>query len=208
MIKALSLIFESEAAWNRVALAQRSLRYIVLFYLLPMMLTVAVVEGIGLVKWGRWQSQLGDFKRFTPMEAFLTEAGQLVLMALVILIGAHLVKAIAETFRTGDSYTKALTVVIYGLSPVFLFRLLDAIPTVNLWIPWGVGIALTVKILYHGVPRIMLPDPPQAMGLYLMSSLLLVMVGGMERLVSIGFLGGKFKPMSDFISHIAAMLHF
>jgi hypothetical protein len=207
MIKALFLIFAPETAWNRVALAQRNMRFIVPFYLLPMMLTVAVVEGFGLVKWGRWQSQLGNYKRFTPAEAVLTEAMELALMALVILIGAHLIKAIAETFRQRHTYTQALTVVIYGLSPVFLLRLLDVVPTLNLWIPWGIGIALTVKILYHGAPRIMLPDPPQAMGLYLMSCLLLVMVSGMERLLTIGYLTGKFKPMADTISHIAAMLH-
>jgi hypothetical protein len=208
MIKALFLIFAPEMAWNRVALAQRSFRFIMLFYLLPMLLIVGGVEVFGLVKWGHWQSRFGDFKRFTPMEAVLSEFGQLVLMALVIVISAHLVKVMADTFRGRNTYTQALTVVIYGFSPVFLLRLMDVVPKINLWIPWAVGIVLTIKILYHGVPRVMQPDPPHAMGLYFMSSLLLLMVSGMERLLSIGYLNGRFKSVTDVISQIAAKLHF
>ena len=60
MIKALFLIFEPETAWNKLALARRSLGYLLGLYLLPMMLIVAVVEGVGLVKWGRWQSTMGN----------------------------------------------------------------------------------------------------------------------------------------------------
>ena len=98
--------------------------------------------------------------------------------------------------------------VIYGLSPVFLFRLLDVFPTVNLWLPWAFGIMLTTKILYTGVPRIMLPDPPDAFGLYLMSALLLAMVTALERFVTVGCLGGNFKPVENFISDLATRLPF
>ena len=57
---------------------------------------------------------------------------------------------------------------------------------------------LSIKILYHGVPRIMLPDPPDAFGLYLMSALLLTMVTGRgtihHRLMS----GRKFQTGGHF----------
>jgi hypothetical protein len=89
-----------------------------------------------------------------------------------------------------------------------LFRLLDVFPTVNLCLPWAIGIMLTAKILYHGVPRIMHPDPPVAFGLYVMSAILLAMVTGLERFITAGCLGGSFKPVDSLISNLAARLPF
>lgn len=208
MIKALFLIFEPEATWNRIALSRRGVGYVVGLYLLPMMLIVGVVEGFGLVKWGRWQSTMSAIKVFPVREALIYETAELLLMALIILAGAHFIKALGDTFQVRHTYANTLNVVIYGLSPVFLFRLLDVLPTVNLWLPWAIGIMLTTKVLYTGVPRIMLPDPPDAFGLYLMSALLLAMVTALDRFITAGCLGGSFKPVANFISDLAARLPF
>ncbi len=54
----------------------------------------------------------------------------------------------------------------------------------------------------------MLPDPPDAFGLYLMSALLLAMVTALERFITAGCLGGSFKPVENFISDLAARLPF
>jgi hypothetical protein len=208
MIKALFLIFEPEAAWNKLALARRGPGHLVGLYLLPMMLIVAVFEGVGLVKFGRWQSTLGHVKYFKVSEAVMYEALQLLLMAVVILVCAHLIKLLGNTFHVRNTYTSAFTVVIYGLSPVFLFRLLDVFPNLILWVPWGIGIMLTIRTLYHGVPRIMLPDPPDAFGLYFMSALLLAMVTALERFITAGCLNGSFKPVGNLVSDLAARLPF
>jgi len=208
MIKALFLIFEPEAAWNRVALSRRGLGSIAGLYLMPMMLIVGVAEGFGLVKWGRWQSGMAQIKIFQVREALIYETAELLLMAVVILAGAHFIKALGDTFHVRNTYAQSLTVVIYGLSPVFLLRLLDVSPTISLWMPWAIGIMLTIKVLYHGVPRIMLPDPPDAFGLYLMSALLLAMVTALERFITAGCLGGSFKPVDNFISDLATKLPF
>ena len=208
MIKALFLIFEPEAAWNRIALSQRGISFIVGLYLSPMMLIVGGVEFLGLVKWGRWQPALDQIKHFKVSEALIYETAEMLLMAIVILAGAHFVKTLGDTFHVRHTYASALTVVVYGLSPVFMLRLLDVFPTINLWLPWAIGIMLTTKVLYHGVPRIMLPDPPDAFGLYLMSALLLAMVTALERFISAGCLGGSFKPVENMISDLAAKLPF
>jgi fumarate reductase subunit D len=208
MIKALFFIFEPEETWNRVALSRRGLGYVAGLYLLPMMLIVGAVEGLGLVKWGRWQSAMGQIKIFSVREALVYEMAELLMMVLIILAAAHFMKALGDTFHARNTYTQTLTVVIYGLSPVFLLRLLDAFPTVNLWLPWAIGIMLTTKILYHGVPRIMLPDPPDAFGLFFMSALLLAMVTALERLITAGCLGGTFKPVDSLLSDLAARLPF
>jgi hypothetical protein len=208
MIKALFLIFEPVAAWNRVALSRRGIGHIVGRYLLPMMLIVGVAEFFSLVKWGRWQSDMAQIKIFPAREALIYETAEMLLMVIVILAGAHFIKALGDTFHVRHTYTNTLTVVIYGLSPVFLLRLLDVFPMVNLWLPWAIGIMLSIKVLYHGVPRIMLPDPPDAFGLYLMSALLLAMVTALERFITGSCLGGNFKPVENLVTSLAARLPF
>jgi len=208
MIKALFLIFEPETAWNRVALSRRSPVSIVGLYLLPMMLIVGAVEFFGLVKLGRWQPGMGHIHKFPVKEALIYETAEMLLMALCMLAAAHLIKALGDTFHVRQTYANTLTVVIYGLSPVFLLRLLDVFPVVSLWLPWGIGIMLTVKVLYHGVPCILLPDPPSAFGLYFMSAVLLAMVTGLERFITYLCLGGSCEPVKTFVSHLAARLPF
>lgn len=172
------------------------------------MLIVGGVEFIGLVRWGRWQPALDQIKIFPWRDALIYETAGMLFMAVIILAAAHFLKALGDTFHARHTYASALTVAVYGLSPVFLLRLLDVFPTVNLWLPWAIGIMLTAKILYHGVPRIMQPDPPSALGLYFMSTLLLAMVTALERLITAGCLAGSFKPVDNFVTHLAARLPF
>ena len=208
MIKALFLIFEPMVAWDRVVQARRSLGFILGLYLLPMMLLVAAAEGFGLVKWGKQQFTSDFIKRFTVGEAVIYEAGQTLLMFAVMFAGAHLIKMLGDTFRGRNSYTQAFTVVAYGLSPMFLLRLLDAFQSVNPWLTWIIGIMLVFKILYHGVPMVMLPDPPHAFGLYFMSWLLLTLVTGLERFMTAWYLSGHFVPLENFVSQLATKLPF
>ena len=208
MIKALILIFEPMTGWTRVVDARRGLGFIIGFYLLPMMLLVAMAEGFGLVEWGKTQFNLDQIKKFTAGETLLYEIAQTLLMFVVILVGAQLIKSLGDTFRGRNNYTQAFTVAAYGLSPVFLLRLLDAFPSVNPWLTWIIGIMLVFKVLYHGVPMVMLPDPPHAFGLYFMSSLLLMLVTGLERFITAWYLSGHFVPLENFISQLAAKLPF
>lgn len=172
------------------------------------MLIVALAEGYGLVKWGRARPPFGDIKLYTLQEAVMYECTQMALMVIVILISTYLIKALGETFHGRHNYTQSFTVVAYALTPLFLVRLLDVIPTVSLWIFWGIGIVLTMKVLYTGVPRIMEPDPPHALGLYFMSALLITMVTCAERAISIGYLAGKYQPVSQVLTRITAgILH-
>jgi Yip1 domain len=208
MIKALFLIFEPHVAWERIAQSRRGLGFVLAFYLLPMMLIVTLVGGLGLVEWGKWQSATGRIQIFTLNEALIYETAQLLLMFLVVAVCAHLIKALGETFHGRHSYTQTFTVVAYGLSPVFLFRLLDVIPHMNPWLTWGLGVLASIVILYYGIPLVMQPDPPHAFGLYLMSCLLLIMVTGLERFLTAWYLSGHFAPLEDFVSNLAARLPF
>ena len=213
MIKALLLIFDPRATWEGIFRARRTMASILLIYLLPMLLFVAVVEGYGLIHWGKWQGEVGRLKKFPVGEAAIIETAEFLLSLLVVFLGAKMIKSIGETFHGRHTYAQAFTAVVYGLSPFFLLRLLDAFSWSSGWlapwvVPWSIGISLSIAVLYHGVPRMMEPDPPNAFGLFLMSALLLALVTGLMRFVTAAYLRGEFSELQVIISNLAARLPF
>jgi hypothetical protein len=113
-------------------------------------------------------------------------------LGLVLVFGCALIfRIIGEGFHRRHTYTETFLTVAYSMSPIFLLRIFDALPALNTWVCWGVGIALAVAVLYRGIPRIMKPDPSNALGLYLMCSLLLVALTGLSHYFSVLVLNEK-----------------
>jgi len=211
MIKALLLIFEPAQAWERIARAQRGFAFVLLLYLTPIVLITAAVEGFGLVRWGHWQKggdYLGYLKNFSRGEAVVYECANVLLTFGMVLLGAKIIKSLGETFHGRHTYTQTFTIVAYGLGPLFLLRLLDAFPTFGPWMTWAIGIALCVSALYQGVPRVMAPDPPHAFGLYITTAVLLVIITGLARFLTAWYLQGRFAPVEELVSRLAAQLPF
>ena len=210
MIKAFLLIFEPVQTWDGVARSQRSLMYIFVTFLLPMVILSSVAEGFGLVIWGKYRegAEYQSLRKFPPAEAVTYEMMQAVLSIAVVLIAARILKSLGETFHARHTHKEAFKTIAYGLSPLFVLRLLDAFPSVSPWTTWGVGVVLCVVVLYQGLPRVMMPDPSHAFGLYLMNSLLIVLVTGLARFVTAWYLSGHFQPVERIISAIAARLPF
>ncbi len=211
MINALLVIFEPVAAWDRIARANRSIGFITIFYLLPLLLITSFGEGYGLVRWGRERGQVREVRHehlFSRNEALIFETAQLVLSLVVVFAGAKMVKSVGETFHGRHTYRQAFTAVAYGLGPLFLLRLLDAIPKLNPWISWSIGILLSVTALYQGLPRIMAPDPSHALGLFFMASLLLILLTGLLRFITFWYLEGNFVVVENFVSKLATQLPF
>jgi hypothetical protein len=206
MIKALLLIFDPFATWERIALARRSLAFVLVAYLLPLILLASVAEGYGLVHWGKWQGEVGRIKLFPLREAVIVEAIQFLLALVVVFVGANMIKSIGETFHGRHTYTQTFTAVAYGLGPLFLLHMLDAFSGVSPWLSWAVGISLSVAALYQGLPRMLEPDPPHAFGLFIMSGLLLTLVTGLVRFVTWWYLQGGFVKLEAIISELAARL--
>jgi hypothetical protein len=205
MIKALFLIFEPGPTWERIAEAGRGLAFIIVVYLLPMWLMVATAEGFGLMHWGTSQMNYGVIKKLTVNEVVLFETARSLLMLLVIAISAGLIKWLGETFHSRQNYTQAFTVVAYGLSPLFLVQLLNVFP-MPVWLVWAMGILLALSTIYHGVPSVMKVDPTHALGLYFMSSLVVVTLTGTERFFTAWYLSGHFAPLTNTVAQFAAKL--
>lgn len=190
MIKAFFLIFEPSVAWARIVQARRAVWFIMLFHLLPTLVVVAGVEGWSLLTLGKWQPRFQRLRDFHLPEAtgfkaiqsvVIFETVQLLLMLGMVLVAALLIKIISQTFRNGCNFCQAFTVVAYGISPLLLLRLLDALPKLDPWIPWAIGITLTIWVFYQGVPMVMRPDPAHAFGLYLASIIVILLITGVFR---------------------------
>ena len=211
MLKALLLVLEPVTTWNKIFLARRGFAFILLLHLIPLLLVTSVCEGYGLVRWGKQRGQMQEvshLKPFTRGEAVLFESAQFLLSLVLVFAGAHMVKSIGETFHGRHTYTQAFAAVAYGLSPLFLLRLLDTFPSVNPWVPWTIGILLSIGAMYHGLPRMLEPDPAHAFGLFLIGSLLLALVSGLLRFVTWWYLLGKLPQVETFVSDLAARLPF
>jgi len=168
----------------------------------------SVAEGYGLVTWGKWRADIDQLRRFSPGEAVVYEVAQAILSLAIVFIAAKVLKSLGETFHGRHTFTQAFTTIAYGLSPLFVFRMLDMFPSINPWTSWTIGIVLCVAVFYQGVPRIMMPDAPHAFGLYLMNSVLVLLITGLARFVTAWYLTGHFKPVEHVISEIARRLPF
>ncbi|HWX21607.1 MAG TPA: Yip1 family protein [Candidatus Binatia bacterium] len=208
MIKALLLIVRPIATWDWIVRAQRGVVFIAVFFLVPLLVLTSAGEAYGLVYWGKWQAPVLRLKMFPVGEAVVFEVMQFALSLGVVFLGAKLVKAVGETFHGRHTFQQAFTVVAYGLSPFFFLRLLDAVNGISPWVSWAIGISLAISALYHGVPRVMQPDPPQAFGLYVASSVLLVLITLLARFITAWYLQGRFTKLEALIASLGARLPF
>jgi len=184
MIKSLLLIFDSANTWEKIAAAPQNALKVFTLSLMPLLLLSAAVEGAALIKFGREQGPLDTMKPVAQALALRYEIAQLGLSLLVVVAGAAVLQKIGQSFHRRHTYSECFTTLAYSLSPLFLLRIFAGFPAIPTWGCWAVGILLSVSALYRGIPRIMRPDPSNALGLYLLSSLLLIVVTGLAHFVA------------------------
>lgn len=155
------------------------------------MLAAAVVEGYGLTNFGYRKPGLDALVHLEPSEVFRYETLRVVFNILAILFGGLLVRsaAIGSNFRA--SFSQCATLVGYGFAPIFFMWFFDAIPGLNTWVCWGVGMALSLSVLYHGVGLMLKPDQTKGFGLYLITVLVVLFLSAIAQLYSAYLLDGR-----------------
>ena len=207
MIKALLMLIRPAPTWEGIATAGRGIMFVLFLYLLPLILLTSAVEGYGLHHWGKWQKgEVSFLKKFSEPETVVVEVAHSVLLLVVAFVGALAAKSFAGTFHRRHTYTHAFTAIAYGMGPLLVLRLADLSPEITPWVPWGVGIVLTVAVLYHGLPCVLRPDPPHAIGLYFLSSMTLVVIAGLVRLIYVFYVEGRFKGLTKIVADLIASL--
>ena len=200
MIKALLLIFEPVMTWGRIAQARWKASSVLLLYLLPLLVLTLAGELAGLHYFGKAQEYLGKPQEFGGGKLRVTGdwliaygVAQFLSSLLLVALSAKMMKSLAQTFHSRQTYTQCFTVAAYAFGPFFLLRLCDILPSMNPWATYAVGIVLTVATLYHGIPCVLEPDPPHAFGLYLSNVLLLASLGAVGRYLTLLVLAQKIQ---------------
>jgi Yip1 domain len=191
MLRVFFLLFEPAETWQKIAAARRGFSFILALHLLPFIAAITIAEGYGLMHWGRWQPRLEKIRIFSDAQiVWHFEILQAALFLLVVFIGAVLLHFASETFHGKKSFLSSFTVMAYGFSPLLLCQFLNLIPALNLFVGWGIGVALTVWIFYAGVPRVMQSQalPVHAFGVYLSAAAIAVMLSGLARAFTAMFL--------------------
>ncbi|MBI5384647.1 MAG: YIP1 family protein [Verrucomicrobia bacterium] len=193
MIRALLLIFDGAASWEKIAKAQRGFLFILCLHLLPLMVLTLGVEAYALTRLGEGRTITGKLIIVQP-QAALTYAGvSAALILAVVVSAARILQRVGRSFHNSLSYLQCLRVIGYGVSPLLLAHLLDALPSINTWVCFGLGIALTIVVLYLGVPHVLRPDPAKAMGIYLLGAVVLLVLSGLAHFLAVQILHGEFN---------------
>ncbi len=206
MIKALLLIFRPVQTWGAIDAATRSIAYVLCLHLLPLILLTSIAEGYGLMNWGRTQkAEMTFLKKYELKEVIVIETAQTLVYLALAFLGAAAAKNYAGTFHRRGNFRQAFTAVAFGLAPMLVFRLGDLVNGLNAWVPWAAGMVLSIAVLYLGLPCLLKPDPPHAFGLYVMTSLTLVVMFGLHRLITWQFFLGKFPALEKLVGTLAGL---
>lgn len=191
MFRALLLIFDAEESWKKIAKPPRGLLFILFVHLLPLLLIALGVEAFAMSRLGEGRTltgQLNPVQRPAVLAFFATAMILNLGMAFAV---AKLLQWIASSFRDRATYLQCFTVIAYGLSPLYLAHLLDALPGLNTWVCFGIGIALSVASVFHGIPEVMRPDAAKGFGVALIAAVIMLVSGGLIHFLSIQVLHGE-----------------
>jgi hypothetical protein len=208
MIKTVLLLVAPVSTWESIFRARKSVGFVTITFLVPMLLLGCFVEGYGLVRWGKLQGEFSHIFNFKTGEVVVFEALQFLVLLILVILNAGLLKSTCGTFQGRQTFEQGFRAIAYGMGPYLLLRCLDAFQSVTPWVSWLIGILLTLGVLYHGVPKIMDPDPAHAFGLFVVTCLLLFFSTGLLTFVTALTLKGEFPKLMSFISGLAARLPF
>jgi hypothetical protein len=190
MLRAVNLTISPEAGWQKTALNPPNVFAVLLLSILPVMIASLAVEGYGLVKLGEAFGELGRHQvaaaRVVKYSGFYGAAS-----LAVILVGAWLLRNVGRTFNLQATYSAWLLLIGIAYTPVFLARIIDGVPAIHSWICWAVGVALSMRILYHGVGGWLRPEQTKGFGLFLLSFIYILVLSGLVHFAAIQVLQGK-----------------
>ena len=192
MFKAFQLLFVPGRAWTTVVEANRGIASMVIISLFPLLILTAAAEGYAINHWGL--NILSGNKNVTLSLSRVLhfEAVQFGVSWVMVIAGAVLIRWLSESFHFYPRFLRCFTVAAFGLSPVFLARLLNCIPAMNIWFSFSLGIVGLFYVLYQGIGIVLEPEQTKGFGLYLLTSIVFAFLSTMAHMINLMVLGGKF----------------
>ncbi len=184
MIRVIALIFAPFRTWNKIAEAQRGVLFVLCVSFLPLMLGCVAVEAYSLMHWGEPRGAAENLVRIPQTVAVRYAIAQVGLLTACVFFSAYVLHAVAESFHIRTLFFQSFGAVAYGISPLVLMRLLDALPAIPSWLCWGLGVLLSISALYHGVALMLRPEQTKGLGLYLVTSIIIALSTGVSHFVA------------------------
>lgn len=180
------MLVEPSRTWEKIKNDPSSVGRLTFTLVLPLLALSALVESLGLMQLGIERGALGLRMVKAPLELVLRyQLVQVALSLLVLYGGAALLRPIGLSFHRRHSYQECFTTLAYCLSPIYLLRMLAGLPAVSTWVCFGIGVFLAVSQLYRGIPFILKPDPSSALGLFVLTCVLLVASTGLAHFLAV-----------------------
>jgi Yip1-like protein len=185
MLRALLLVVDPSRTWEAIKNDQHSVVRLSFQLVLPLLLVTSAGEAFGLMRLGFEHGRVTETLTKAPLNlAVRYEVVQAAFTLFIIYAGSALLKLVGSSFHRRHSYQECFTTLAYCIAPLLFLRMLDGVPAINTWVCFGIGIFLTLSLLYRGIPFIMRPDPSNALGLFILCSLLLLVTTGLAHFVA------------------------
>jgi hypothetical protein len=187
--KDILLVARPVQTWESIATDARGWIHAFGWFFLTGTGLLAFLDGLGL--YGREQRHIAegmtlDCPSVVQLVGF--EILQAALTTGLILILAICMTANANACHRQIRVRQTLRLLFHAAGPLVLVQFLNAIPSLNVWISWLMGLVLSLGALYHGLPRILKPDVPSAMGLFFSSAVMFTSLMLMGRLLTYWYL--------------------
>lgn len=205
--KDLLLIFSPSRTWNNIVKAGRGWAYSTFIYFLPLFGTWAFLDGWGLYRLGQQQLAKGMvINRFTLDRVLAFEFFQVGLMFLLVSISAFCISEFGNACHRRIHFRQSLLLLIHSMGPLLVIQFFDTFPELNVWIVWMIGLGLSLGALYHGLPRILKPDVPSAMGLFVSSAVIFTLLMFVGRFLTYLYIAGDFKLLDHWLDVLLQQL--
>ena len=154
-------------------------------YFVPLLLACLALECWSLVHLGHRQGLLGNLKKVSEDGAILYGCTHLFAILATLFLASAAAIWLGKSFHCEVNYSRCLVAIGYSMGPLCLGRALDAVPALNTWIAWAIGAFLAVSQLYHGIPRLLRPEPTKALGLFFLSGMVLMFLSAVGHFLAI-----------------------
>ena len=154
MTNAIALLYSPEKEWQKLSDKKQTVseiyfKFLIFFAAIP---PVAAFIGSTYVGW----NISGETHKLTSSSALQLSIAAYVAILVAVAVIAGFVHWMAKTYGSGPRYRRCLKLTAYSFTPMFLVGISGSFPI--LWLDMLlslVAIALSVNLLYKGVPIIM-----------------------------------------------------
>ena len=183
MVRALLLIILPQPTWQRIAESRWNSLIVFFVSFVPLLAFVTAAEATGMTMLGASVNDFGRTIEVTQEQALQFQGVQVALTLIILILGTKMVQWVCDGFHSPSTFKQAFALTAYGITPLLWCRVFDAYPSLPTWVCFAIGAVGVVAVLYHGVAHVMEPDTSVGFGLYLISSIVLLLLAGLSHFI-------------------------